>query len=278
MDNESLKPSDPLQLQQMNIYLKSELNKYKKIVDKFRENDYYSLVLRVERENVRLKSEKKDLLRAHYKLKKESEKATNDYQQVTQFHEMQREKKNTSIELLLADKKYLQKKNKRLSEALKIVQDELGVYKQVWLKPSEADYEAFIKNIENIVTKHVQETSKQVQNVVEKSISTYEEMSKSDSIRTYLVMEIEERSKEIEKLRDELVYLKEKNESYLGSSTYSLKGNYLKNNKIVDFLDSQVKKVLEQSLDFEEQFDAKLRILNDLEKKLHDLSKDIDRY
>ena len=52
MDNASHKLSELLQLKQLTIHLKSELKKYKSIVEKMKENDYYALVLRVERENV----------------------------------------------------------------------------------------------------------------------------------------------------------------------------------------------------------------------------------
>ena len=93
MDNDSYKTSELLQLKQVNIHLKSELTKYKSIVDKMKDNDYYTLVLRVERENVQLKSEKKELLKTLYYIQKELRQTQEQAKQVIQHHEHQRQKK-----------------------------------------------------------------------------------------------------------------------------------------------------------------------------------------
>ena len=278
MDNDSYKTSELLQLKQVNIHLKSELTKYKSIVDKMKDNDYYTLVLRVERENVRLKSEKKELLKTLYYMQKELRQTQEHAKQVIQHHENQRQKKITSIELLLADKNYLQNKNNVLVKKVNKIQEELNVYRQVWLKPNEADYTDFIRKVEQLLTEHMQGTSKQILHVVDRSQIIIEEISRSNSVRDYLVKEIEEKKIEIEKLKDQLISLQEKSSRLNASSSYTLKEPYAKNYKILDYLDTQVKKLLEQSLIFEEQYEEKLRILEDLEQQLHMLSNEIEGY
>lgn len=278
MDNDSHKSRELLQLKRVNIHLKSEVTKYKSIVDKMKDNDYYTLVLRVERENVQLKSEKKELLKTLYYMQKELRQTQEQAKQVIQHHEHQRQKKITSIELLLADKNYLQNKNNGLLKTVKNMQGELKVYRQAWLKPNEADYTDFIRKVEQLLTEHMQATSKQILHVVDRSQIIIEEISRSNSVRDYLVKEIEEKRSEIEKLKDELIYLQEKSNGLNGSSSHKVREPYAKNYKILDYLDTQLKKILEQSLIFEEQYEEKLKILQHLEQQLHILSNEIEGY
>lgn len=276
VDNESIKNDDPLQQQQMINFLKAELAKYKNEVDKLRNSDYYSLVLRLERENVQLTSKEKELSTELFKLKKEFEKETNDYNDAIQSQEIRRVKQIASIESLVKDRNDLRTKNKQLSEALKKVQDELEVYKQDRLELREADFKAFIDNLEDKLIVYIQETGKQMQSVVEKFEMSHTETSESDNVKEYLVKEIEEKSNEIEKLLKELSDLKEPSGDLIESSSSSLNDRYANNPQILAYVDAQVKKILEQSLDFEEQLDTKLRILDDLEQKLNQLTIDID--
>lgn len=274
--NESLKNEDPLQLQQMNVFLKAELAKYKNEVDKLRNGDYYSLVLRLERENVQLTSKEKELSKELFKLKKDFEKEVNDYNEAIQSQEKQRVKHISSIDSLLKDRDDLRIKNKQLSEALKKAQDELEVYKQDRLELREADFKSFIENLEDKLIVYIHETGKQMHSVVEKFEMTHKEISETDNVKQYLVKEIEEKSNEIEKLLKELSDVKEPSEDLIGSSSSSLNGKYANNSQALAYVDSQVNKVLEQSKDFEEQLDAKFHILDELELKLNQLTIDIE--
>lgn len=276
MGNEILEYNDPLQSQQMITFLKTELEKYKNEVDKLRNSDYYSLVLRLERENVQLTSKEKKLSKELLKLKHDFEKETNDYNEAIQSQETQRLKHISSIESLLKDRNDLRTKNKQLSEALKKAQGELEVYKQDRLELREADFKSFIENLEDKLVVYIQETGKQMHNVVEKFEMTHKEISETDNVKKYLVNEIEEKSNEIEKLLKKLSDVKEPSEDLIGSSSSFLNGKHANNPQILAYVDSQVKKVLEQSLDFENQLDEKLRILDDLELKLNQLTIDIE--
>ncbi|MFJ7737016.1 hypothetical protein ACIQ2D_11815 [Lysinibacillus sp. NPDC097287] len=275
MDNESIKNNDPFQLQQMIIFLKAELAKYKNEVRIHRESDYYSLVVKLEEEIVQLMSEKKELSLVILKLKKDFEKEKNEYNEVIQSQDIQRVKQISSIEALLKEKNELRTINKQLSEALKKAQEELVAYSQDRGELREVNYKGIIDNLENKLIDFFQETNKQMHSVVGKFEETHKEMHESDYVKKYLVKELEEKSNEIEKLLHKITELKERDEDATGGSS-SLDGEQAKNNQVLAYLDAQVEKVMGQSRDFEEQLDEKLRILNDLERKLDQLVIDIE--
>ena len=58
MNSEYIKNKDPLQLQQMIIFLKAELAKYKQEVKKYHDSYHYSLAEKLEQENIQLVNEK----------------------------------------------------------------------------------------------------------------------------------------------------------------------------------------------------------------------------
>ena len=271
VDNDSIINKDSFQMQQMIIFLKSELAKYKNEVNKHRESGYYSLVVKLEEEKAQLINNNKELAMVLLKMKKDFEKETNEYNEIMHSQEIQKLKQISSIEALLKDKNDLRTMNKQLSEVLKTVQDELNAYKQSKNELREADYKASIENLEHRLVDFIQETNKQMYAVVENSERTRKEISESDNIKTYLMKELEEKSAEIERLLNELSNVKQQ-----GEDPFSPNSNYAKNTHMLAYLDAQVKKMLEQSIDFEEQLDAKLRILNDLDRKLNQLTKEID--
>lgn len=271
VDNESIKNNDFFHMQQTIIFLKAELAKYKNEVTKHRESDYYSLVVKLEEENEYLMNKNKELSTVLLELKKDFEKETKDYNEVMHSQEVQRLKQISSIEALLKDKNDLRTMNQQLAEALKAAQDELTAYKRERYEIREADYKVSIEKLEHKLSDFIQEISTQMYAIVENFERTHKEISESDNIKVHLVKEIEEKSDEIEKLLNELSTLKQQSEDSSSPNSKSAKNTHM-----LAYLDVQVKKVLEQSIDFEEQLDAKIRILNDLDQKLNQLTIDID--
>ena len=100
VDNQSVKNNDPIQLQQMIIFLRAELAKYKNEINRLRDSDYYSLVLRLERENVRLTRQNKELSMDRMKLKRMFERESKTYEEDRQKRESQRQKHIASLDLL----------------------------------------------------------------------------------------------------------------------------------------------------------------------------------
>lgn len=276
MNNESVRHNDPLQLQQMVLFLRAELTKYKNEVNRLRDSDYYSLVLRLERENVQLTNRKKELSMELVKLKRDFEKKTNDYHEDIQMREDQRKKHIASIEVLLKEKHDLRTENKQLVEAIKATKDEFIVYQRDGQERMEADYKASIKNFENQLIDFTQETSKQIDAILEELEKNRRALSESDYVKKYLMKELEEKSNKIERLLEEIASLTEKDRVPLGNGTSSSSEKAIVNAQILAHLDTQVKKVLAQSIDFEKQLDKKLSILHDLEQKLNQLSIEIE--
>ncbi|MGE7922440.1 hypothetical protein ACQKND_04550 [Viridibacillus arvi] len=261
MDNEIVKNSDPVQLQQMIILLRAELEEYKNEVKRLRDSDYYSLVLRVERENVQLTKQKKELSMELLKQKRDHEKKIKTYYDDIQAREIQQKKQLSSIEGLLKVVEELRAENKLIKETLKSTKDEfLSVN-------SDANYMTLVDGLENKLNVFTKDISQQMQTIIESFERSSVVQTNSDNLNEHLAIEIEEKNTEIEKLSKELGDVKK--------HSFSLSGKTMINPEVLIHLDSQVKKVLSQSMDFEKQLNYKLRLLDDLDHKLNELSIEI---
>jgi len=240
VENDIVKNNDPIQLQQMIIFLRAELAKYKNEVKRLRDSDYYSLVLRFERENIKLTNQKKELSMELLKLKRDFEKAAQNYYDHVQTIEKHKKKQISSIEALLKEKEELRAENKLLKETLKNKQDEL-------LSVNSAN------ELENNLSDLTIGISQQIENIIEAIEKSRLEQK-----------EIEE------KLSQKLDDINKHN-----STTNLLEERTMMKNDTLIHLDAQVNKVLVQSIDFEEQVEHKLRILDDLEQKLNELAIEI---
>ncbi len=92
VNSENIKNNDPLQLQQMIIFLKAELAKYKYEVKKYQDSYHYSVVENLEQENIQLTNEKNELAEELVKLNQEFEKRASDYKGPVQLQGMQGQK------------------------------------------------------------------------------------------------------------------------------------------------------------------------------------------
>ncbi|MGE7997712.1 hypothetical protein ACQKOF_03340 [Lysinibacillus sp. NPDC093190] len=262
MDNDIVKNNDPIQLQQMIIFLRAELAKYKNEVKRLRDSDYYSLVLRLERENVQLTQQKKDLSMELLKQKRDHEKKLKTYYEDIQAREIQKKKQLSSIEGLLKELEELRAENKLMKETLKSTKDEfLSVN-------SDASYRTTVDYFENRFNVFTREISIQMKTIIEAIERSRLEQANSDNLNKHLSKDIEEKSSEIEKLSEELAVEKK--------HTLSLSGETMMNSEVLTHLDAQVNKVLAQSMDFEKQLNYKLRLLDDLDHKLNELTIEIN--
>ncbi|MFJ7981098.1 hypothetical protein ACIQ1D_12485 [Lysinibacillus xylanilyticus] len=257
MDNDIVKNNDPVQLQQMIIFLRAELAKYKNEVKRLRDSDYYSLVLRLERENVQLTIQKKDLSMELLKQKREHEKKLKTYYEDIQAREIQKKKQLSSIEGLLKELEELRAENKLMKETLKSTKDEILSVN------SDANYKTLVDGLENKLNVFTKDISQQMKTIIEAIERSRLEQANSDNLNKQLVKEIERKSTEIEKLSD------------VKKHKFSLSGKAIMNPEVLTNLDVQVNKVLAQSLDFEKQLNHKLRLLDDMEHKLNELTIEI---
>ncbi|MEG0471605.1 MAG: hypothetical protein RR588_04650 [Solibacillus sp.] len=277
MDNESVNMNDTFQMQQLIIFLKAELAKYKNEVIKHKESDYYSLVVRLDEENSQLQIQNKEFSLEILKLKKEFENKTKSHNEIMYIQETQRLKQIASIESLLEDKEQLRALNKELADELEATREELNAKVEGTNVIREVDFNAVIESFERKLFHFTEETGKQLTSAFRTFETAQKEGDELNHMNTYLMKENEEKSAEIEKLQDEIIRLKQQNESPPQKNESSLQsGKYAKNTHLLAYLDTQMKKMLEQSIEFEEQLDVKLRILNEIEQKLNQLTDEIE--
>ncbi|MFC9540398.1 hypothetical protein ACFTQ7_11015 [Lysinibacillus sp. NPDC056959] len=263
MDNDIVKNNDPMQLQQMIIFLRAELAKYKNEVKRLRDGDYYSLVLRLERENVELTKQKKELSMELLKLKRDHDRTIKTYFDDIQAREIQKKKQLSSIEGLLKELEELREENKLIKESLKFTKDELLLSMN-----SDANYKTTVDGLENKLNVFTRDIGQQMKSIIEAIERSHLEQADLDNLNKHLAKEIEEKSSEIAKLSEELADVKKQSSS--------LSGKTKMDPEFLTRVDAQVNKVLAQSMDFEKQLNHKLRLLEDLDHKLNELTIEIN--
>jgi len=303
VNGENIRNNDPLQLQQMIIFLKAELAKYKFEVKKYKDSYHYSLAEKLEQENIQLANEKNELAKELYKLNQELERQSNDYKKHVQLAGTKGKRYITSIDTVWKTKTDLQPINKQLIEVIKKLKDG-GNTNQYWYRKNDRQVSSFHKKLaENKITIEqlefklvnlIQATNKDIHSHIEKIDSTTKDRTQVEEIRQYLLKEIEQKNSTIGKLQHEILELKEqnnkqneaviilekslneKNDSQAGIDSFTSKRTPSIDTETLMQLDHQIKELLSKSLDYEEKIDAKLLIINDLEHKLNQLTVEID--
>ncbi|OCX60688.1 hypothetical protein BFM98_02540 [Lysinibacillus sp. AR18-8] len=240
MDNDIVKNNDPIQLQQMIIFLRAELAKYKNEVKRLRDSDYYSLVLRLERENVQLTRHKKDLSMELLKLKRDFDKELQAYDEEIQKREEQRKKQIASIEALLKELAELRAEKKSLM-------DKFQASKETSIDSNER---SIVEGIDKKLSDYTTIASKQMENILETLEKYHREKVESDSLHRHLLSELETKNLDIERLSNEIVALKKQSKD--GSTS------------------------MKQGVNIDEQIDFRLRMLDELDAKLNELALEIN--
>jgi len=296
----NIKNNDPIQLQQTIIYFKAELAKYKGKVEKYKNNFDHSLIEKLEHENVHLTNEKAELSLEVYKLNKELERQTSDFKERIHLHEVRIKTSMNSINNLQKTKTDLRQMNKQLTEVIKTLKDGLNSDKyrnkkhdrQVFsLHQKIAEYKTTIEQHDNKLVELFQEANKKVYLKIEKLDISINDRIQYEEDRQYMIKELEEKDKALEKIQHEIMDLTEQNEKHKDDITRLEKTLSEKNDGIGLFsssstptidsdmllqLENQIKDVLGQSLDYEEKLAAKLIVINSLEHKLDQLTLEID--
>lgn len=254
------------QLQQMIIFLKSELVKAQNEIAKMQNNDYYSLAFSLEQENNLLTHQKKELSKELLTLKRTFEKEMTKLHEDIQTRENQRLKLISSIEALVQKKNELLEENKKLTESMSEVQREHVAQSTLHL-PKQT-----VKTIENIDTtlhNFIQINTQQLTLI-------NDELSKNRSevidINLYLLKEIKNKSNKIDMLMREMDELKEQQYKQqlasLGNTHPPTLAHY----------EDNIQEEVPLVTNFEEQLDEKLRILDDLENELNQLAKKANKH
>ncbi|MBO0589152.1 hypothetical protein, partial [Sporosarcina sp. E16_8] len=261
MNSEKIKNNDPLQLQQMIIFLKAELAKQKSVVKKFQDSYHYSVVENLEQENRQLTNEKKELAEELVKLNQKFEKRASDYRGPVQLQGMQGNGFITSIDAFQKTKTDLLPISKQLTEVINKLKDGANTDQQRYKKHDKqvsslhkklASNKTTIDQLEYKLGDLIQEANKQVHSQLEKLDIANKERSQSEKERQRLLIEIEEKNKAIGKLQHEISDLKEQNKK--GNDAIAIEEKNLANKttiaqleyKLVDFIQEANKQVHSQ--------------------------------
>ena len=266
VDTENIKNKDTLQLQQMILFLKSELVKYQNEISALKNSDYSSLVSHLEQENSLLTKQNKELSIELLKLKKTYEKEMNDLHEDIQSRETQRIKLVSTIEALVKNKKELQTENTKLMKTIEQV-----LKSNINIPKLETDLKKSIENIDQTLQEIMQKNSQQFSTILEELVKSKNE---TIDINLYLLRELTSKNNKIDLLTGEIDKLKE--QLHRESISPGAENTTTINSNTLSQLDTQVQKMLTQSVNFETQLDEKLRILDDLEYKLIQLANDIN--
>jgi len=197
------------------------------------------------------------------KLKRDHDRTIKTYYDDIQGREIQKKKQLSSIEGLLKELEELRLENKLTKESLKFTKDELLLSMN-----SDANYKTTVDGIESKLNVFTRDISQQMKTIIEAIERSRLEQVDSDILNKHLAKEIEEKSSEIAKLSEELADVKKQ--------SLSLSGKTMMNSEYLKHVDAQVNKVLTQSMEFEKQLNQKLRLLEDLDHKLNELTIEIN--
>jgi len=231
----------------------------------------YKLVDFIQEENKQVHSQLEKLAKAN--------KARTQFEKVRQRYLKEIEEKNNAIGRFQHEILNLKEQNEKYSEAITIEEQTLT-------------NETTLAQLEYKLVEFIQEENKQVHSQLEKLDIANKERTESEKVRQCLLIEIEEKNNTIGKLQHEIADLKEQHEKHSEDFTMLEKKLNEKNDSqagIDSFsstptidtetliqLDHQIKDIVAKSLDYEEKLDAKLLVVNTLEKKLAQLTDEID--
>ncbi|MEK4405111.1 hypothetical protein MKZ26_12005 [Sporosarcina sp. FSL K6-6792] len=261
MNSENVKNNDPLQLQQIIIFLKAELAKYKYEVKKYQDSYHYSLVENLEQENIQLTNEKKELAEELVKLNQEFEKRAIDYKGSVQLQGLQGKRYITSIDSFQKTKTDLLPISKQLTEVINKLKDGANTDQHRYKKHDRqvtslhkklANNKTTIEQLEYKLGDLIQEKNKQVHSQLEKLDIANKERTQSEKVRQRLLIELEEKNTTIGKLQHEIVNLKEQHEKHIDAIAIEEKNLTNKTTieqleyKLVDLIQGENKQVHSQ--------------------------------
>ncbi|WP_203247120.1 coiled-coil domain-containing protein [Sporosarcina beigongshangi] len=237
MISENTRRNSLHQLEQTIIYLRAELAKYKNEVNKVQSDYYYSLAEKLTYDNEQLTAEKNELTENLFRLNKELVKRTSDYKERIHLHEIQSKKQLETIDAL------------QQTESTSMM----------------------LKQLEYRLMNHIQNATKPLLPLINQLAQANKEHSESTQDKQYVLQEIEAKNNIIAKLQFELSLLQKENDKLIAQNSEPPI-----NTETFLQVDAQIKKLLSQSLEYEEKLATKLLALHSLEQKIEQLTLEID--
>lgn len=291
MNSEHIKNNDPLQLQQMIIFLKAELAKYQLIIKQLQDSDHYSLVVELEQENSKLQNDNDFLTQELQKIRRQLELQENEHKERTLTFEAQTNQQDRSIAALQKKEKELRSENNQLIETIGKIKEEFHTSIRSSNKQDRQvaslhrklyEYQTKSEQLEKKLIAYIEESHSQVHSKIGMLEQNYQDRIHSDKMRQYLLDEIDMKNKTIGKLQKELAMAKKQTEKQQIINKRLERKIKVQEDRLASIpkvdseslaqLDQQIKEVLDQTLAYEKNLNAKFLVLNDLEQKLHQLA------
>ena len=254
MNNEQSKDDYILQLKQKIIFLNSEIATYQNEIKQLKKEDYYALSLKLDEENIQLKTKKKQLSMELYILQKGFKKEVEALQKDIQAHEERKTKLINTIQRLVNEKKNLQIENTELVKK--------AVHTQhIAVNPSSPVFSSNT-NVEQLLFDVCQKTDQQFQTL-------YEELKRiASKMNQHIAETAQYESNEIKKL------LHTMKEIELPHSSPSNQAQ--PDTELVSHLDEQIHMISSKTTYFEKQLEQKMLLLDQVEQQLIQLLHDIE--
>ena len=260
MNMEYIKNNDPIQLQQMIIFLKAELDKNEQKVQAYENSYHHSVLDSLEQENEQLIKEKKELKQ---KLR-EAQKKKDRLHAQTLFNT-----KNAWFPLY----KQFSKIEKQIQEKTLSQDQNRGNLEQeiVFIQKEFVEYKAILEQIEVKIINYIQKLTQQVHTEIKNVSFSNEEHFQLKKNEEQLREKLAKQKSEIVQLQNKIRQLEEEKRR----NAVHVNDEQAFTTELLFQIEQQIKKIAAKSVAYENDLEDKLALIHILELKLAQLSKKI---
>ena len=260
MNMEYIKNNDPIQLQQMIIFLKAELDKNEQKVQAYENSYHHSVLDSLEQENEQLIKEKKELKQ---KLR-EAQKKKDRLHAQTLFNT-----KNAWFPLY----KQFSKIEKQIQEKTLSQDQNRGNLEQeiVFIQKEFVEYKAILEQIEVKIIDYIQKLTQQVHTEIKNVSFSNEEHFQLKKNEQKLREKLAKQKSEIVQLQNKIRQLEEEKRR----NAVHVNDEQAFTTELLFQIEQQIKKIAAKSVAYENDLEDKLALIHILELKLAQLSKKI---
>lgn len=260
MNMEYIKNNDPIQLQQMIIFLKAELDKNEQKVQAYENSYHHSVLDSLEQENEQLIKEKKELKQ---KLR-EAQKKKDRLHAQTLFNT-----KNAWFPLY----KQFSKIEKQIQEKTLSQDQNRGNLEQeiVFIQKEFVEYKAILEQIEVKIINYIQKLTQQVHTEIKNVSFSNEEHFQLKKNEQKLREKLAKQKSEIVQLQNKIRQLEEEKRR----NAVHVNDEQAFTTELLFQIEQQIKKIAAKSVAYENDLEDKLALIHILELKLAQLSKKI---
>lgn len=263
MNPESIKNNDSIQLKQMIIFLRAELSKAEQKVQEYETGYLNSIIENLEQENAKLIKENNDLNQKFRQVQKKNFRP---------FVETMRQSK---VEWLPVNKQ-LYEVEKLIKKSEEAKQKEYANLEQQMsaLKQQFTESKSTFEQIENRLISLLQKSMHQVHTEIENLRVINEKQVQFEQKEQRLLKDIEDQKYLIQILEQEIKDLKAEQQKSM--ETVQSDDQYAFVMELLLHVEEQIKEIEAKSLEYEQNLEAKLAIIQVLEHKLKRLTVEIE--